>query len=103
KALKKRLADNSQPKRITYSSYNAHNSFNFIDIKFYPTELPKNAFKDITATTNNNSDQLFKNYESMLQDALSIVQEQHEIKNVKWAKSVEKSFEGINKLVMDIK
>ncbi|CAG8787079.1 3500_t:CDS:1, partial [Cetraspora pellucida] len=61
------------------------------------------AFKDITTTTNNNSDQLFKNYESMLQDALSIVQEQHEIKNVKWAKSIEKNFEGINKLVMDIK
>ncbi|CAG8491273.1 3778_t:CDS:2 [Racocetra fulgida] len=67
------------------------------------TTLSLNAFKDITATTNNNSDQLFKNYESMLQDALSIVQEQHEIKNVKWAKSVEKSFKGINKLVTDIK
>ncbi|CAG8749989.1 9593_t:CDS:2, partial [Ambispora leptoticha] len=44
KALKKRLVDNSQPKRITYSSYDAHNSFNFIDIKFYPTELPKSNF-----------------------------------------------------------
>ncbi|CAG8771107.1 16433_t:CDS:1, partial [Dentiscutata erythropus] len=30
-------------------------------------------------------------------------QEQHEINNIKWAKSVEKSFEGLNKLVTDIK
>src|ERR1043166_4532056 len=37
KALKKRLADNTQLKKITYSSYNAHNAFNFIDIEFYPT------------------------------------------------------------------
>ncbi|CAG8493790.1 4211_t:CDS:2 [Gigaspora margarita] len=36
--------DNSQPKRIIYSSYDAHNSFTFIDVEFYPTELQKNNF-----------------------------------------------------------
>ncbi|CAG8693033.1 18945_t:CDS:1, partial [Gigaspora rosea] len=43
----------------------------------------------------NNSDQIFKNYEIMLQDALTIVQEQHEINNIKWAKSVEKASKAL--------
>ena len=59
--------------------------------------------KDITTNVNNNSNQLFENYESVLQDALLIVQEQHAVNNVKWAQAVEKSFENINKLVTDIK
>ena len=36
KALKKRLADNTLPKTITYSSYIAHETFNFIEIEFHP-------------------------------------------------------------------
>lgn len=36
KALKRRLADNTPPKSITYSSYAAHEIFNFIDIEFHP-------------------------------------------------------------------
>ena len=52
---------------------------------------------------NNNSNRLFESYESVLQDALTIVQEQHAINNIKWALSVEKSFEGINKLVNEVK
>ncbi|CAG8682968.1 2309_t:CDS:1, partial [Racocetra fulgida] len=45
---------------------------------------------------NENSDQLFQNYESILQDVLLIVQEQREANNVNWAKAVKKSFEGID-------
>lgn len=44
RALKKRLADNSQPKKITYSSHDANNSFDFIDINFYSVELQKSNF-----------------------------------------------------------
>ena len=36
KALKKRLADNTQPRIITYSSNSAHETFDFINIDFYP-------------------------------------------------------------------
>ncbi|CAG8526333.1 15688_t:CDS:2, partial [Dentiscutata erythropus] len=39
--------------------------------------------KDITTNTINNSDNFFENYESILQDALLIVQEQHATNNVK--------------------
>ncbi|CAG8701309.1 5282_t:CDS:2, partial [Ambispora leptoticha] len=37
KAIKKRLTDNTYPKVINYSSYSAHQVFEFIDIEFYPT------------------------------------------------------------------
>ncbi|CAG8790198.1 3071_t:CDS:2, partial [Gigaspora rosea] len=37
KALKKRLADNTYPKIINYSSSSAHQTFDFINIEFYPT------------------------------------------------------------------
>src|SRR5688572_30587014 len=37
KALKRRLADNTLPKTITYSSYTAHETFDFINIEFYPS------------------------------------------------------------------
>ena len=37
KALKKKLADNTPPKTTNYSSYSAHETFNFIDIEFYPS------------------------------------------------------------------
>ena len=36
KALKKKLADNTPPKIITYSSSSANENFPFIDIEFYP-------------------------------------------------------------------
>ncbi|CAB5174028.1 unnamed protein product [Rhizophagus irregularis] len=36
KALKKKLSDNTYPKTTTYSSYDAHETFDFIDIEFYP-------------------------------------------------------------------
>ncbi|CAG8707737.1 19544_t:CDS:2 [Racocetra persica] len=36
RALKKRLADNTSPKTITYSSYSVNQVFEFIDIEFYP-------------------------------------------------------------------
>ncbi|CAG8779152.1 37717_t:CDS:10, partial [Gigaspora margarita] len=52
-----------------------------------------NLLADITVVMDNeNSEQLFENYESILQDALLI-----------WAKAVEKSFEGISTMVTDIK
>ncbi|CAB5384510.1 unnamed protein product [Rhizophagus irregularis] len=35
-ALKKKLSDNTYPKTTTYSSYDAHETFDFIDIEFYP-------------------------------------------------------------------
>ncbi|CAG8768978.1 4554_t:CDS:2, partial [Gigaspora rosea] len=63
-----------------------------------------NSIADTTAVTDNdNSDQLFENYESILQDALLIVQEQRKASNVKWAQAVEKSFNGISNMVTDIK
>ncbi|CAG8790313.1 4857_t:CDS:2 [Dentiscutata erythropus] len=63
-----------------------------------------NSLADVTAVTDNdNSDQLFENYESILQDALLIVQEQRKANNIKWAQAVEKSFEGISTMVTDIK
>ncbi|CAB5357647.1 unnamed protein product [Rhizophagus irregularis] len=34
-ALKKKLSDNTYPKTTTYSSYDAHETFDFIDIEFY--------------------------------------------------------------------
>jgi len=37
RALKKRLADNTPPKIITYSSTLANRDFSFIDIEFYPS------------------------------------------------------------------
>ncbi|CAG8745174.1 16778_t:CDS:2, partial [Cetraspora pellucida] len=55
------------------------------------------------AMDNDNSDQLFENYESILQDALLIVREQREANNVKWAQAVEKSFKEISTMVTDIK
>ncbi|CAG8767553.1 14358_t:CDS:2 [Dentiscutata erythropus] len=130
KALKKRLADNTLPQRITYSSYDAHSTFNFIALPLLTqntlsirrpllpisdNSLPplsncisnnddNNSLADIaTVMDNENSGQLFENYESILQDALLIVQEQREANNVKWAKAVEKSFEGISTMVTDIK
>lgn len=36
KALKRRLADNTLPKSVTYSSYIAHETFDFINIEFHP-------------------------------------------------------------------
>ncbi|CAG8559380.1 23621_t:CDS:2, partial [Cetraspora pellucida] len=46
--------------------------------------------KSLTKIDNNNSDQLFENYESILQDVLLIVQEQNEANNVKWTQAIEK-------------
>ncbi|CAG8771610.1 16730_t:CDS:1, partial [Gigaspora rosea] len=37
KALKKRLANNTYPKIINYSLSSAHQTYDFIDIEFYPT------------------------------------------------------------------
>ncbi|CAG8805416.1 33554_t:CDS:2, partial [Racocetra persica] len=38
KMIQKRLADNKYPKSISYSSYSAHDIFNFISIEFYPVQ-----------------------------------------------------------------
>ncbi|CAG8759479.1 1974_t:CDS:2 [Dentiscutata erythropus] len=46
---------------------------------------------------------LFEEYESILQDALAIVQEQHAASNTQWTQSVYKSFDGIHTIVNDIK
>ena len=60
--------------------------------------------KDITnSRSNEESLQLFSKYKSTLQDALEIVQEQENSNNIQWAEAVQKSFEGIENLVRDIK
>lgn len=48
KALKKRFADNTQPKITTYSSNSAHEIFDFVDVNFYPiiTTNEKKSKKD---------------------------------------------------------
>jgi len=51
KALKKKLADNTPPKTINYSSYSAHEAFNFIDIEFYPSIYDKKKRKKILSFT----------------------------------------------------
>ncbi|CAG8453932.1 631_t:CDS:2 [Cetraspora pellucida] len=67
----------------------------------------ENIMNDITSLVNNISDeepcQLFEEYKSILQDALTIVQEQHAASNTQWAQSVYKSFDGIRTMVNDIK
>lgn len=67
----------------------------------------ENVMNDITSSVNNISDeepcQLFEEYESILQDALAIVQEQHATSNYRWAQSVYKNFDGIRTMVNDIK
>jgi hypothetical protein len=49
-----------------------------------------------------NMDQKFEEIESYLNQAISIVREQHALNNHKWIKAVDKNFNGIRKIVNDI-
>ncbi|CAG8676171.1 9852_t:CDS:1, partial [Cetraspora pellucida] len=42
-------------------------------------------------------------YKSVLHDALEIVQEQENANNIQWAQAVQRSFKGVQDLVMDVK
>ena len=35
KSIEKKLSNNTSPKTTNYNSYDAHETFNFIDIEFY--------------------------------------------------------------------
>ena len=48
------------------------------------------------------SDQKFEEIENCLNQALSIVREQHLLNNHKWIKAVDKNFNGVRKVVNDI-
>ncbi|CAG8653296.1 28384_t:CDS:2 [Gigaspora margarita] len=59
--------------------------------------------KDVMNLENDNESlQLFSEYKTILQDALEIVREQENFDNIKWAQTVQNSFNGIEKMVMDI-
>ena len=47
-------------------------------------------------------DQKFQEIKIYLDQAMSIVREQHISNNYKWIKAVDKNFDGIRKLVNDI-
>ncbi|CAB5356722.1 unnamed protein product [Rhizophagus irregularis] len=49
-----------------------------------------------------NMEQKFQEIESYLDQAISIVREQHASNNYKWIKAVDKNFDGVRKLVNDI-
>ncbi|CAB4392891.1 unnamed protein product [Rhizophagus irregularis] len=49
-----------------------------------------------------NMEQKFQEIESYLDQAISIVCEQHALNNYKWIKAVDKNFDGVRKLVNDI-
>ena len=46
--------------------------------------------------------QKFQEIESYLNQAISIVHEQHALKNYKWIKAVDKNFDGIRRVVNDV-
>ena len=46
--------------------------------------------------------EIFVEIENTLERALQIVQEQHALSNIRWAKSINKSIEGVRKIVNDI-
>jgi len=47
-------------------------------------------------------EQKFQEIESYLNQAISIVREQHALNNHKWIKAVDKNFDGVRRVVNDI-
>ncbi|CAG8749721.1 13818_t:CDS:2, partial [Cetraspora pellucida] len=66
------------------------------------------ALNDITNLISNDDEnnellQLFKQYKSVLHDALKIMQEQENANNIQWAQAVQRSFKSVQDLVIDVK